>query len=299
MLGVSHKHNVKMTCFPRLATPVYDVKKLHEAIDNFVIKVGIKRCFDLGAYHHINVSGGANGAALLHCQGLVTCLLGVSKFALFKVNDLKQSLVELANTYSGLNQGKQDNFAWATSLSERIMVVLNHLRRLKNSDVRLRQACRKLDIESQTKLSNLVQSVGVMDARVEKNDGPQQVDTDAVCGKGLMLDDIQKDIQNSLPVPPSKTSKELPATDVPKPAGKSTAKCFPAKDISFIVTYASNQSYIQYKGKDTKEKKLLIAVSAKQCGQHKRIVKVMYNHFLKNPTTDKSVATSLRAALIG
>lgn len=305
MLGVSHKHNVKMSCCPRVATPAYDTSQLKAALDGLVLKTGVKRCFDLGAYQHISVSGGANGAGLLYCRGLLTCLLGASKFALFKVGDLKQILVELAQTYSGLNPGKQDNHAWATSLSERMMVVLNHLRRLKNSEVRVRQACRKMDMSSQAKLQDLVQVVGLMDAKVEKSDTPKD-DMDGSFAQGLQLDDLEEDIKVCVPVPPSKNTKGFAKHEVSKPAAKSTCKAVKsadtgvaAKDISFSATYGTNQSYIQFQCKGMKGKKLLVAVSAKQCHQHTRVVKVMFHHFQKNPTTDKAKALSLRAALLG
>ena len=67
--------------------------------------------------------------------------------------------------------------------------------------------------------------------------------------------------------------------------------------ISMCATYATKQSYIQYK-LGSEKKKLLIAVSQSQSKDHQEVVKVMMEHFEQNPTDNKDVAKSLREALL-
>ncbi len=299
--GVSHKKTHKGTSNGRSTTPVYDEQQLKEQLGYHVEKVGVLKAFELGVYANMNVSQAVHAWSLVKCKLLVECLMQVSPYCLFKVIDLKSALKELGQKFSGLVPEKKTVDTWADKMAERIMVVMNHLRRLKNSEVRMRQAAKKLDEKHTEQLQAIVSKVKLCSATTAT--------PEFLALEDLKLEDesLDLDIMKSKPVPPKKLAvvggvEEAPvmATTCTSPEKKTTKKTpgsLTAKDLRFVATYAKQQSYIQYVMSGGK-KKLLIAVSHKQSKNHADIVKIMHGHFQKNPSVDKSVAHSLREALL-
>ena len=198
----------------------------------------------------------------------------------------------------------------ANMKAERLMVLMNHIRRLKNAPIRLRQACLRLDDESQIRLHELI---GLVKEYSESSDKPNFT----TATPALADAKLDAKVMACKPVPPSKTSlaaameacaeepkhvasidKRVPALALTtKFAGGKKSHAVAAKDIKYNMTLATKQSYIQYKMGS--KKKLLIAVSANMSPKHQQVVKVMYDHFMKNPTLDLTIVKSLRAALVG
>ena len=298
----------------RMATPVYDAAFLTTQLTDYVSSTGVKKCFDLGLYGGMSLNQAVNGYGLIQNKGLLKVLVSVSPFAMFKVSDLKATLLQLSSTFSGLvpeDKGKDVN-RWATKMAERFMVLLNHARRLKNSDVRLRQAGRKLDSSTCLRLNQLLSSMKCASATSE----PFLMMLEDIRFEDADMDDaeLDKDLKLALPMPPCKNTKKK-KEEVAKDKGVvkdkkkkekgavDVAKCgiaaigIAAKDIKYTLTCAKKQSYIQFLAPGQK-KTLLIGVSAHQSKEHHGIVKVMYDHFCKNQTTDKEQAKSLRDALL-
>ena len=329
--GHSHKSIVKSPLrvhVPRVATPPYCSTLLYNQIDKFIKKSGAAKAICLGSYNHMSVSSAAHGAGIVQNSQLIKALLQVSSYALFKNIDIQRSLVVASKTYDQLvPDGYKFNVTgWASLKSERIMVLMNHLRRLRNSATRLRQACSRLDDESKKELQDLVSRVQEYS---EVSSKPSLLEL-----PGLEDEMLDAEVLASKPMPPSKKTspKDTDAAEcldvaeltpakakaiakavtpakvkaaakavIPakvKAAAKAVIPTAAAKDIKFFSTLAKQQSYIQYKVGGEK-KKLLIAVSAKQSAKHHNVVKVMFDHINKNPTLDLSVVQSLRAALIG
>ena len=312
--GVSHKSLVKSPLRvhqARVATPPYCSSKLCSQVEKHIKRCGVSNALCLGSYNHMSVSSGAHGAGIVLNSKLIRTLLSVSSYALFKNQDIQKALVIASTTFDNLvpSEYRFNVTGWASLKSERIMVLMNHLRRLKNSDVRLRQACSRLDDEKKKELQELV---SLVDEHSECSTKPSLLELPP-----LEDDTLDAELLACKPMPPSKKAVPKDADEVVFPddadaidpvapaaakavkkAAAKALKVAAAKDIKFFSCLAKQQSYIQYKV-GTEKKKLLIAVSAKMSAKHQNVVKVMFDHINKNPTLDASVVKSLRAALIG
>ena len=71
---------------------------------------------------------------------MIIALLGVSKSGLFNYVDLKEAAKETNHNLPGLCDREMSLDRWAGWVAGRILVVMAHLRRIKNSKVRMRQA---------------------------------------------------------------------------------------------------------------------------------------------------------------
>ena len=138
----------------RSSTPEYDVEVLTQKLKDFVKATGTTKAFQFGLYSSILMGQAVRGAGLLQNEGIISLMLQVSEFAYLKHQDLKHAVVECALYYENLwtksPGGSLDR--WASCVAERSLCVLNHLRRISFSDVRWRQAVKRLDKESETSL---------------------------------------------------------------------------------------------------------------------------------------------------
>jgi hypothetical protein len=294
--GQHHQHT------PRVATPPYDCQLLDNVVRKYIEKAGVTKALDLGMYNQMSLNSAAHGFGILQNSKLLKALLSVSPYAMFKAGDLKQALVMAASSFSNLVPGNQmyNVSGWANLKAERLMVLLNHLRRISNSPTRLRQASNKLDAQSKEALLALtatVKEASELSCKAAMSDlSIEALEQDA---------SLDRDLENCVPMPPCKKSKAYESC-VAEEGGSLTAadacsfaeKPIAAMGIKYVLTLAAAQSYIQYRTPGTPKKKLLIAVSAKQSSRHKQIVKLMYEHFQKNPSLDVGVAKSLRSALL-
>jgi hypothetical protein len=260
-------------------------------VHKHIKQLGVSKALCLGTYNHMSVSSAAHGAGVVQNSSLIDALLKVSPYALFKSQDIQKALVLASNQYDNLvpDAYKFNINGWAALKSERIMVLMNHIRRLKNSDVRLRQACSRLNDNGKKELQELIlraQEYSECSTKPSLSEAPS-LDDDA----------LDAEVLACKPMPPSK--KEVPKQlDVAPIAPEAPAATAAAKDIKYTITLAKQQSYIQYRVASEK-RKLLISVTAKMSVKHQSVVKVMFDHINKNPTLDVSVLKSLRAALLG
>ena len=307
--GIKHKRQVSLKTATkphcRFTTPDYSVQSLMEQMNSYIQKAGAKGALDLQSYRNIKLSCAVSGRGILQNKALVQVLINVCPYALYKVSDLKSCFVEMAHEFdelTGLLPKSTDR--WAGEMAERVMVLLNHVRRLRNSDIRLRQACGKLDIAGCSSLKNIVNQVIPSDELVSMMSPKSKLSSH---------DDDIDDIPDSMsvgflklvsqePVPPAKLPKPvvkaLGKTTKPDAPSPPVMKPKPADGIKIFATFGAQQSYIQYATNSNPKKTLLVGVSAKMASKHKDIVKLMYSHFQAHPSCDKKLALSLRAALL-
>ena len=310
--GVKHRHSVssKLHGRPntRLATPEYSAESLVSHMQAYISKAGVKGALDLQSYRGIKLSCAVNGRGILQNRAMIQTLINVCPFALYKSQDLKMCFAQMACEFEGLTgMLPRSTDRWASEMSERVMVLLNHLRRLRNSDVRLRQACGKLDEAGVKALKNLVNQVVPTDELVAVQSPKKEAKL------SFMTADDDDDMPDSAsdglrmlldidPVPPAKLPKSDVKAKIPKVI-KDLPSCKHAghvkvDGVKYFATYGAKQSYIQYISNTVTKKKLLVAVSMSMATNHSDIVRLMVNHFHENPCTDKAKALSLRSALV-
>lgn len=154
--GYKHKGNARKQRSKRQPTPPYEVSDLQSKLRAYVMAVGVVLAFDFGIYNSLALNNAVRGSGLVKLQSLLTVLISVSPFCVFKLTDVKQVLTNLAMEVEGLWPGKVPVDRWASRLSERILCISNHLRRLKNSTVRFRQAVSNLTDQDTLVLKELV-----------------------------------------------------------------------------------------------------------------------------------------------
>ena len=312
--GIKHMHTVDTggkQIKGRAPTPDYSMESLMSEMRAYIKRVGVKSALDFQTYRCVRLSGAVQGRGLLQNKHFIQMLIGVSPYLLFKNQDLKASYLVMAAEFdgiTGLHTKATDK--WSSELSERTMVILNHMRRLKHSETRMRQACGKLDADSVQTLRNLVNQVLPSD---ELN--PVSVTSQALVPRGSQKAgnyDAESSDLNSLmdcePVLPMKMKKEEVKAKGAKEVVKAISKHHeqsgnkdkhPGGTMSTLrVTYGTKQSYIQYFTAE-KKKKLLVAITSSMAKDHKAVCKVMYDHFKGQHEVSKATALSLRAALLG
>jgi len=143
----------------RQPVPAYDRDLLRDCLGKHVVERGVKRAFDLGEYAHVPVAHAVRGTALAQQEHLLRALLTAAPAAEVHYRDVKQVVRTLCLQYSGLNSTQQDNETWAGGVAERLMTLLTHLRRLKTSSVRWRQAALNMTKDDQDTLQELLDCV--------------------------------------------------------------------------------------------------------------------------------------------
>ena len=171
-MAVQHsKHVAKSPRTPhtRVPTPDYDLLELCKAMQAYVRAKAITKAFDLGVCEGVSLAQSVRGSGLVFLADLISALTTVSVFVTFKMSDLKVAFKEAADQFEGLcNKSNKDR--WATDLSERVMTTLTHLRRLKNSEVRVRQALHKMDEPNSKILRGLVDAVHLLPCKTSSAD---------------------------------------------------------------------------------------------------------------------------------
>ena len=96
---------------------------------------------------------------MLALEAMIIALLGVSKSGLFNYGDLKEAVKETNHHLPGLCDRGMSLDRWAGWVAGRILVVMAHLRRIKNSKVRMRQAQATLAEQEKEQLEKLAGKV--------------------------------------------------------------------------------------------------------------------------------------------
>ena len=144
----------------RLPAPEYSKSLLEDGLEDYVKRVGTKDAFDYGVYETVPVAHGVRGAGLLQVEILISTLLAVSKYLMFRHCDLKEIMTNLAFRHPTLyskGKGNKPLDRWAGDHAERMMCLTNHVRRLRCSEVRLRQASRNVTDMQAQRLQSIVE----------------------------------------------------------------------------------------------------------------------------------------------
>ena len=89
---------------------------------------------DFKDYEGLSRTSGVDVKGLMHCLGLVEKLLALSPTAEINSQALRKALLEMLRLNPKLNRTKFNGETWVSLRSERLVVVLNHFRRLARDE---------------------------------------------------------------------------------------------------------------------------------------------------------------------
>ena len=143
--------------YKRAPTARFEVEGLRAGLEALIVKNGAQKALALGVYSHIPRSHAVSGRGLLQIAALIMCVLSACSRGAMKYLELKAIFESLLAQYPAMSTvplmgGKFE----AGFMAERIMTIMNHVRRLKDSEVRWRQAARQLCEAERAALKDLV-----------------------------------------------------------------------------------------------------------------------------------------------
>jgi hypothetical protein len=143
----------------REPTPEYNVEDLRAELEGYVRREGVSRAFNFGVYKSVSLGQAARGTGILALVGMLTTFLTVSKYVIFKLNDIKSALAHCCDEVEGLKPASMGKSRWCSDTAERCMTIMAHLRRIAGSELRFRQCASKLDDEKKAQLRQLCDQV--------------------------------------------------------------------------------------------------------------------------------------------
>ena len=130
-------------------------------MSEYIKKVGTARALQLGIYQGVPLGHAARGRGLVALADILESLLSVANHITFKHYDLKRTMANLALRYPELHDHRRPLDRWGSDIAERVFCVVNHLRRLAHSSVRLAQALHTVPEEEAIVLRGLVAKVAL------------------------------------------------------------------------------------------------------------------------------------------
>ena len=112
-----------------------------------------------GAYDHVSRNQSIDPKGWLQVLSLVKSLIKASPSCEIHSNPLRGALLQLVCSKPNLNTSKWNGTVWSNLRCERTGVVLQHMRRLKNSPEEMRKAAGKLTGAEIAQLQNVVDSI--------------------------------------------------------------------------------------------------------------------------------------------
>ena len=143
----------------RECAPECNVEQVVGALEEYVTRRGVETAFEWGLYLGVPTGFAVRSRGLLVLAELISVLLGSVPCGLFKLCQLKTAWKDLCFKIPALMDPKQNLEKAATRWGERIMCVLNHIRRIRWSSVRMRQALKGLSASEQKQLEALAAQV--------------------------------------------------------------------------------------------------------------------------------------------
>ena len=122
---------------------------------------------DFRGYETLSRNSGVDWKALMHCLPLVEGLLGLCSKAEVHPLPLRQGLVQLLTTKPDLNKTRFNGSTWVQLRAERVVVLLNHVRKLAR-DPKAGNAICKLSGVEYARLMDVLQMVTFDDEPLEK-----------------------------------------------------------------------------------------------------------------------------------
>ena len=112
---------------------------------NGYVRVGVKHAFCFGKYHNLTREQAVVASSLCDMEDLVADLHKVSQSLELKYSDLKTGLKETLRQYPGIVERfpVEEQSELSSKLSESILVICNHCRRLSRQPSKFQEACSK------------------------------------------------------------------------------------------------------------------------------------------------------------
>ena len=112
-----------------------------------------------GIYEHQSTSSQPCGKGLLALKEFILETAQAKPSCELPIGDVKKALGRLVFTRASVNKSIYNNQLWRGLRQERVTCILNHVRRLRRDEDRLRQVCLKLTASETLALQNLLSSV--------------------------------------------------------------------------------------------------------------------------------------------
>ena len=112
---------------------------------------------NLGIYENITKAMAVNGNGIVAMRKLLKALLQLAPWANLLQLQIKEA-IETANKNGMLNSGKMSDKAWANQRTEKVIIILAHIRRLKIT-FRFEQCAAKMSQQDIASLSDLISLV--------------------------------------------------------------------------------------------------------------------------------------------
>ena len=276
----------------RTPTPPYSRDDLKKAMTVWIKENGIKSALSFGAYDKILLSQAVRGIGLCQNSAFLKILLEVSPCAKILHSDMKWAVQEVSHTFDTLVPAGRPLERWASEVAERVFTLLNHLRRVVHSAVRMRQACRGLDNQNVMILKELQGKMHI-DSEASSCSGPI---LDSKTEVSISPDDSISQVLVRCP-PVSKISKKKDDKTAKSSKSDPRGHALPGGQRLFLVL-AKNQSYIQVRECNGTGKKLVVACSQTQSTEHQQLMSMILTYLLEQGTCDKTLAMKLRAHLM-
>ena len=127
----------------REKVPEVDTEHLTDSLLSHVKCVGVQSAFLLGRYHTLEVQQAVSGPDLVdNCLGVIKALHRVQPSLMFKYSDLVGALKEVLRQFPGIKDSftvSEQPTLWKV-LSERLLVVCNHSRRVGREKAKYQEA---------------------------------------------------------------------------------------------------------------------------------------------------------------
>ena len=142
----------------RQKVPTVDIEHLTDALLSHVKREGVQASFLLGRYNTLEVQMAVSGQDLVdNCLGVIKALHRVQPSLLFKYSDLVTALKEVLRQFPGIKDSftlSEQPTLWKI-LSERLLVVCNHCRRVGREKAKYQEAGSKLTNHQLEKLEEI------------------------------------------------------------------------------------------------------------------------------------------------
>ncbi len=154
------------------AKPDADVGAITEALQAYVEEEKAGLVFHFGAYARRLRTFAVDGVGLAALSKLLVPLLQCLPGAEVKSSQLREAVRQVLERRPELRQGCSGNADFARFCAGRIFVVLVHLRRIRDSEVRRRQALAPLPQDAKKKLQAYLRLMDVQPSRSSVDSGP-------------------------------------------------------------------------------------------------------------------------------
>ena len=123
---------------------------------------------NLGSYEAVSKSQSISPKGLIHCLPLSKGLIALAPTGEIHGNSLRAALFQLLMVDPACNDSKYNGSVWVGLRIERITCLLNHMRRLKNSQADMRQCASMLTAAECIRLQEVVHAMDSKDPGVGK-----------------------------------------------------------------------------------------------------------------------------------